>query len=200
MTLSAQQQIVMNNLLLEAVGKKDLARIKVYVSKGAKVQMTTDVTETTRMNGNNSTQRGTAPLFHYMLENYFTTQISDFFVEQGVSIDVKNFNGNTPLMLAVKNGDFSRVKYFLSKGADPMAVNNRGEMVLDQARKLESYSCSDRQGIIDALVQAIDSPVDVKPAVAPAKIPDPAETTQNIQILKPLELAPRRKSGGGFNL
>lgn len=30
-------------------------------------------------------------------------------------------------------------------------------------------------------------------------VPDPAETTRDIQILKPLELSPRKKSGG-FNL
>lgn len=199
MTLSSQQKTVMNNLLLEAVENKDLARIKTYVSKGASVQMTADVTETTRVNGSTYTSRGTAPLYHYMMESYFTTPVSDFFLEQGVSVDIKNFNGNTPLMLAVKNADLSRVKYFLSKGADPMAVNSRNEMVLDQARKIQSYYCSDRQNIIDALVQAIESPVEFKPISVTQKDAETAETTRDIQILKPLELTPRKKSGG-FNL
>ncbi|MEZ0225623.1 MAG: ankyrin repeat domain-containing protein [Alphaproteobacteria bacterium] len=199
MTLNAQQQKVMNDLLLEAVGNKDLSRMKTYVSKGANIQMSTDITETTRVEGSTYTSRGSAPLYHCMLESHFTTQISDYFLEQGVSIDVKNFNGNTPLMLAVKNGDFPRVKYFLSKGADPMATNNRGDMVLEQARKTQTYYCSDRQGIIDALVQAISSPVEAKPPAASQKAADAAETTRDIQVLKPLELTPRKKSGG-FNL
>ena len=199
MILTAPQQTVMNNLLLEAVGNKDLPRIKTYVGKGANIHMTASVTEHTRREGSLYTTGGNAPLYHYMLEDHFTTAISDFLLEQGVDVDVKNFNGNTPLMLAVKNGDFSRVKYFLSKGADPMEVNSRGEIVLDQARKLQSYYCSDRQGIIDALVQAIDSPVAKMPAAPPQPLPDPAETTRDIQVLKPLELSPRKKSGG-FNL
>ncbi|TAL37259.1 MAG: ankyrin repeat domain-containing protein [Alphaproteobacteria bacterium] len=199
MTLNSQQREVMNSLLLEAVGNQDLARMKTYVSKGANIQMTADVTETTRVNGSTYTSRGVAPLYHYMLESYFTTQISDLFLEQGVSADVKNFNGNTPLMLAVKNGDLGRVQYFLSKGADPTATNNRGDMVLDQARKTQAYYCGDRQAIIDALVQAIESPAGAQQAVAPEKAPEAAETTRDIQILKPLELSPRKKSGG-FNL
>jgi ankyrin repeat protein len=199
MTLNSQQREVMNNLLLEAVGNKDLGRMKIYVSKGANIGMATDAAETTRMNGNTCTSRGNAPLYHYMLESYFTTPISDYFFEQGVSVDVKNFNGNTPLMLAVKNGDLERVKYFLSKGADPMATNNRGEMVLEQARMTQAYYCGDRQSIIDTLVQAIESPAAATQIAAPQKAPETAETARDIQIRKPLELTPRKKNSG-FNL
>ena len=198
MTLDAQQQKTMNNLLIEAVGNKDLPRMKIYVSKGANINTPVEFTETVYMGGT-YTSRGTGPLYHSMLEANFTTAISDFFLEQGVKVDVKNFNGNTPLMLAVKNGNLTRAKYFLSKGADPMAVNSRGEMVLDEARKLQSYNCSDRQNIIDALVEAMDAPPPAAKAQITAKPADAVETSHDIQTLKPIEFAPKKK-GSGFNL
>lgn len=201
MTLGAEQQKIMNDLLVEAVTRQDLGRIKTYVAKGASIHVPVLVTETIRMYGT-YTSRGTAPLYHFMMEDYFTTAISDFFLSQGVKVDVKNFNGNTPLMLAVRNGNLPRVRYFLSKGADPLAANTRGDIVLEEARKLQASSCSDRQNIIDALVEAIDAPSAAPaPAEAPPKKPaDAVETARDIQTLKPIEFAPRKKSGGGFNL
>lgn len=199
MTLNAQQQKVLNDLLIEAVGKRDLPRMKTYVSKGANISVNVDQAETIARSGNTYSARGNGPLYHYMMQDYFENAISDFFFEQGVKVDVKNFNGNTPLMIAVKNGNLGRVKYFLSKGADPMALNNGGEMVLEEARKLQSYYCTDRQSIIDALVNAIGG-APVAAASAPAAPAAPAETAQTIQTLKPIEFAPRKKPGGGFNL
>jgi hypothetical protein len=196
MTLDAEQQRVMNKLLFEAVGNRDLGRMKAYVSKGANIHAYIDTVETIRMNGT-YTSRGSAPLYHYMMEDYFTPAVSDFFLEQGVKVDARNFNGNTPLMLAVKNGDLTRVRYFLSKGADPLAVNSRGDIVLEEARKLRNCDCADRQNIIDALVGAIGAPA---PAAAPQKPVPAVETAHDIQTLKPIEFVPRKKSGGGFNL
>lgn len=201
MTLDASQQNVMNNLLIEAVSNQDLGRMKTYVAKGASVFTYVDSAETIRMNGTYTSQ-GRSPLYHHMVESRFTTGISDFFLEQGVKVDVKNFNGNTPLMLAVKNGDLQRVRYFLNKGADPLATNSRGEIVLEEARKLSAYDCRERQNIIDALVDAIGAPANA-PSAAPAAPQKPAnavETSHDIQTLKPIEFAPRKKSGGGFNL
>ena len=45
----------------------------------------------------------------------------ELLIAKGAPLELKDKNGNTPLMLAVKNGDMGRVKYFLSKGADPLA-------------------------------------------------------------------------------
>jgi hypothetical protein len=191
----------MNDLLIEAVGNQDLGRIKTYVSKGANVHASLEFTENITKSGSGYTSRGTGPLYHYMMESNYTQAISDFFLEQGVKVDVKNFNGNTPLMLAVKNGNLTRVRYYLSRGADPLATNARGEIVLEEARKLQSYYCSDRQSIIDALVQAIAAPApETAPVAPPQKPADTIETTRDIQTLKPIEFAPRKKQGGGFNL
>jgi ankyrin repeat protein len=194
MTLPKAQQEVLDKLLIEAVEKYDLTRMKIYVSKGANVQVNVNAREIIRMNGTYSSS-GAAQLYHHMCTDYFREDVSDFMLAQGVDVDVKNFNGNTPLMLAVKNGNDSRVKYFLSKGADPLETNVRGEMVLDEARKLGS-SCSTRQDIIDMLVAALESPVD-KAQAAKKPAPEP-ETERDIQVLKPIVVTQRRN--GGFNL
>jgi hypothetical protein len=197
-TLDAKQQATMDGLLQEAVANEDIARVKIYVSKGANVHVPVRTDQTIRMSGTYQSS-GTAPLYHKMLEDSFNYPVSDFFFDQGVAVDVRNFKGNTPLMLSVKNGNFDRVKYFLSKGADPLAANDEGEIVLDEARKLRAYDCNDRQAIIDALVAAMGSPVPAKPA-APEKPAAEVETGHDIQTLKPIEFAPRKKAGGGFHL
>ena len=196
MTRTSKEQEVLNKLLIEAVEGSDLSRMKIYVAKGADVHVNVASREVVYNNGT-YTSSGTSPLFHHMLNDHYRQDIADFMLQQGVDIDVKNFNGNTPLMLAVKNRSTDRVKYFLSKGADPVAVNSRGEMVLDEARKL-STSYSSRQEIIDMLVAALENPAEKTP---PAPKPAAAlqETTRDIQVLKPLALSPRKK-GGGFNL
>lgn len=204
MTLDSKQQSILDNLLLEAVQNKDLARAKTYVAKGANVHVAVDTTQTIWRDGMTYRSSGTAPLYHHLYESCFSYEMSDFFLSQGVSVEVKNFNGNTPLMLAVKGSQASLVKYYLSKGANPLATNKAGEIVLEEARKLPSSS-SARQGIIDALVDALAAPPKPEPAQAPVPAPetpkaDEVETARDIQPLKPIEFAALRKPAGGFNL
>jgi hypothetical protein len=202
-SLSAKQQEVMNNLLLEAVGKADLQHIRAYVDKGADINMMASITETVR----GYSRSGSSPLYHLLTGDRFNTAISDYFLEQGVDVDCRNFNGNTSLMLAVKNGSLSQAKYYVSKGADPLASNNAGEMVLEEARKLNSWDYSSRQDIIDTLIAAMEAPVpkftpaaEARPEPVPQQPPaNPAETTRDIRAIKPFDVTPRKKSGG-FNL
>lgn len=197
MSLSQKQQEIMDKLLIEAVRNKDLARMRTYVEKGADVHVNLPANENIRLGGSLSSSSGTAELYHVICNDCFRTDMSDFMLSQGVDVDVKNFNGNTPLMLAVKNADFSRVKYFLGKGADPFAANKRGDVVLEEAYKLSS-SVSQRQEIIDALVAAVGSPAQNQAAPA-AKNDSPVETVRDIQAMKPFELS-AKKGNGGLNL
>ena len=164
MAISEAEQRTLNTLLVEAVASLDLDRAKIYTRKGADVNVELDhVYETITRNGNTYSTDGKAPLFHQMVERNFHKGMADFLIGEGVDVDVKNFNGNTGLMLAVKNAQLDRVKYFLSKGADPLATNKQGQMVLDQAQAIFTGN-SNRQPIIDALVAALDD--------APGKAPD----------------------------
>lgn len=161
--ISSMEQGVLDNLLLEAVDGYDVEHAKTYVRKGANVNVNiSNVREVIAVNSSYHTTNGAAPLYHRMMAERWSDEMSDFLLSQGVSVDVKNFNGNTPLMLAVKNGDLRKVNYFLQRKADPLATNNAGEMVLQQAQLL-NRSLDNRPAIIDALVARLED--------APAKEP-----------------------------
>ncbi|HYD17705.1 MAG TPA: ankyrin repeat domain-containing protein [Patescibacteria group bacterium] len=154
--LSSEEQAVMDKLLREAVVARDLAHIRLYVGKGADIHSSAgDVTTDYSRNGNGSSERRTAPLFHLMHSVGLRREIADFMIEQGVDVDVRDARGNTVLLLAVKGGDLETAKYLLSKGADPFAKNNSGEITLEIARNAHAYYHSNRQQLIDALVNAL---------------------------------------------
>ncbi|MDE1151298.1 MAG: ankyrin repeat domain-containing protein [Micavibrio sp.] len=204
--ISTTEQKVLDNLLVEAVEGLDIDRAKIYVRKGANVHTEIDnVSENFSFNGAFTQSSGRAALFHRLLAYNFSKNMADFLIGEGVDVDVKNFNGNTPLMISVKGGKMDRVKYFLSKGADPLAMNTKGEMVLDVARKLDASYCPDRQSIIDALVAALDdAPAkkrDFNAVAANAEHADETATQQGIKPLKTVTFGNNRpKTGGTFNL
>jgi len=197
-TRTTQEQETIDKLLVEALGASDLARMKAYVAVGANIHQQVVTTERINMNGNVTNANGWSPLYHFMLACQYRENISDYMLSLGVNVDVKNHRGNTPLMLSVKNGDFDRVKYFLAKGASPLATNSQGEMVLEEARKLDQRYNPKRLDIIDALVVAM-APRAASPAPQPV---DQAlsETKDDITVMKPLTVTPRKPGGGGLNL
>ncbi|MBI1215054.1 MAG: hypothetical protein GC185_04445 [Alphaproteobacteria bacterium] len=204
--MTSPQQETLNKLLVEAVKARDLQHVELYVAKGADVNMTVgNVSERIKYPKYESTM-GRAPLYHCMLDEGFDEKISDFLFAQGVAVDVKSHTGSTPLMLAVRNGNLPRVKYYLSRGADPLAVNNAGEMVFDMARRLSAGDVPDRQKIIDALIAPMPDANKTAPqgkaeAVGNDNAGAPVETTQGVVVSKPLQISPRKgPPGGGFKL
>lgn len=175
--LNTQQQNVLDQLLMEAVGKRDLEHVKLYVEKGANVNMNTGTqSQNIRRNGSAYELKREAPLFHYLYIRGFHFGIADYLLSQGVDIDTRDQQGNTVLMLAAKQGDHNTIKYLTERGADPLAANNRGEIVLEEARGLQDYYSSDRQQIIDTLVGAMPTVnSDIKGAQKPAPKPQDAE-------------------------
>lgn len=154
--LDAERQGVLDQLLKEAVGNKDLLHVRLYVEKGANVNMSVGTLyENLSRNGNNAALNREAYLLHFLYSKGLNTDIADFIIGAGVDVDMRDAQGNTALMIAAKQGDSAGVKYFVSKGADPMASNHRGEIVLEEARSLQDYYHSARQQIIDTLVTAM---------------------------------------------
>ena len=51
-------------------------------------------------------------------------------VEAGLSPNAEDRNGETPLSLAMKNGQLGTSAYLLSVGADPTHVNKQGQSIL----------------------------------------------------------------------
>lgn len=155
--LSSQQQKILDDLLVEAVRDGNLDNAKLYVSRGADVNVTvSDFTQRYTTPRGSFSYSTSGPLFHYMCATTYREYMADFLLQEGAQVDARDGKGNTPLMLAVKGGYSSRVNYFLSKGANPFAVNDDGLAVLEAARQLDKERDNDsRQKIIDALVNKL---------------------------------------------
>lgn len=154
--LTREQQRVLDRLLLEAAEARDLAHVQLYVRKGADVNMSAGtVTTSYPRNGNTYSFSREAPLFHFLYAHGFPRDIAGFLIEQDVDVDARDALGNTVLMVAVKQGDANAAAWLVAKGADPLAVNNAREIILDEARALSGYYHSDRQRLIDTLVGAL---------------------------------------------
>ncbi len=195
--MSSQQQQVMNDLLVEAVRGKDVTQAKLYVQKGANVNQTLNVQEKISNVSYNST---TAPLIHLATsDDYFNEQMIDFLISAGADIDAKSGTGNTPLMLAVKAGNAYRVKFYLNRGADPLAVNQKGEMVLREAQFL-SKADDKRQEIINALLAKTD---DQSTATTAQTVQDNKQDVTvpqgKIDVMKPVSIGRKTKPAGGGN-
>ena len=110
---ASPQQKVLDDLLIEAVRAKDVTQAKLYVQKGADVNVVLDVQEYISTPGGSSyTKTGAAPLVHLAAHpSYYSGVMLSFLKSQGADIDAKNFKGNTPLMLAVKSGTLYKIKY-----------------------------------------------------------------------------------------
>lgn len=51
----------------------------------------------------------------------------EFLIKKGANINIKNNDGNTPLIEYAQQGDFDIFKILLENGADLSAINNRGK-------------------------------------------------------------------------
>jgi ankyrin repeat protein len=198
--MSNQQQQVMNDLLVEAVQSRDVTQAKLYVQKGANVNQRLSVREKTVSGNNISYDRTTAPLIHMATgDNYFNEQMIDFLISAGADIDAKSGNGNTPLMLAVKDGNAYRTKFYLNRGADPLATNQKGEMVLQEAQRL-SNAVEKRQEIINVLLAKIDDQSAITPAQAIQDNKQDVTVPQGkIDVMKPVSIGRKTKPAGGGN-
>jgi ankyrin repeat protein len=93
-------------LLVRAVAKKNLDLVKLSIQYGADVNALISTGD-----------RKFQPLLHYAHEN-FHEEIFSTILGQGVSIDLKNPQGETVVQRAARSGDFDRMRFYLSKGAD----------------------------------------------------------------------------------
>ncbi|MFN7114636.1 MAG: hypothetical protein ACK4PK_09810 [Alphaproteobacteria bacterium] len=209
----SQQQDILNNLLIEAVRSKDLAHAKLYVQKGADPNCHAagiPVTEKSSLH-NSRTFSVSGPVLHLAgctgqfngAQNGFSSEMTDFLISAGARIDAKNDAGDTMLMVSVKAYTPVMVKYWLGKGANPLATDARGDMVIKLASNIDQNSSS-RQIIINALMAKMP---DTGPQNAPAQTAAaPAKTTAaaaDIQVMKPVTVVRRagnKPRHGGFTL
>lgn len=65
-------------------------------------------------------------------------EVLQAFLNSGVDIDEKDKNGNTALMLAVRNNNYAKVKLLLENGANIWKKNNNKDTALSLAESLKS--------------------------------------------------------------
>jgi hypothetical protein len=110
------------DILVKAVDKKDLAAMQWSIDQGADVQCRVRDGDTTNT------------LLHQCLAN-FREDVAEFLLRQGIPVDARNSAGETVLHLAARQGETKKVEYLLKKGADPLAASYAGVSVLDEAMK-----------------------------------------------------------------
>lgn len=204
MAMSKQQQQVMNDLLIEAVQRRDVAQAKLYLQKGADVNLKLNVSEPTFIGNVTSYSTVSAPLIHLAAaDRYFQAEMVDLLLGAGADINAKSSTGNTPLMLAVQAANAGRVKFYLARGADPLATNQAGQMVLQEAQRLPQAQ-EKRQEIINALLSKIDDQNSATSAQSLQTNKQDVTVPQGkIEVMKPVTIGQKPKPSGntgGFNL
>src|SRR5262249_2655986 len=150
--LTPQQQSAFNDALLSGIQDKDMDVIRLALDNGAEpnllmfagmdyksswkdafnaaagtkgfayewVKMAVEAgadTKATKLGGD---KKGWAAM-HWAFLN-FNSDIIDYLVEKGESIDTPSPYNDTPLMRAIDDGKADQIRYFLGKGADPMCA------------------------------------------------------------------------------
>lgn len=209
----SQQQDTLNSLLIEAVRNKDVAQAKLYVQKGADPNCRAHnipLNEKSSVNSSRSVHVS-GPVLHLAgcvgefngMQNGFSREMTDFLIAAGARVDDKNDAGDTMLMVAVKAYSSGMTKYWLDRGANPLATDAQGVMVIKRASGIDTNSAS-RQNIINALMAKMP---DTQPqtaqtpaTAAPAKS---ASAPEDIELIKPPTVIRRtgnKPRGGGFTL
>lgn len=212
--LTSQQQKILDDLLIEAVRDGNLDNAKLYVSRGADVNVKVSNFSQRYNSGNNTYSYITsAELFHFMCATYFRNDMADFLLAQGARVDARDTKGNTPLMMAVMDSNYNRANYLVSQGADPFAANADNIAVLEAARRLDKdRDGATRQRIIDVLVKRLPEPGSAKsskPAFDAHAAPSNDDKQQGIVAPrtasfgnkdKDKDAAGGKKPSGGFRL
>ena len=142
------------------------------------------------------------PAIHWAVDN-FNKEVMDLLIEKGASVDTLSPYGDTPLMRAIGKGNEEYVRYYLEKGADPMAVcgEKKETFPLKALQGSDKFKKGPQKALLVLMMQHVKAP---QPPVAPeAPKPEPAAAlTSDIEISKPIELTHHEpaKSGKSFSL
>merc|ERR1719482_1454633 len=76
-------------------------------------------------------------VLHVVPGSYTDPEVVEVLLARNCDANAQNFDGETPLHLAVKLGDQDTASLLLNSGADPNAKTKSGTMPLDLAKKDE---------------------------------------------------------------
>lgn len=206
----SQQQDTLNNLLIEAVRNRDVVQAKLYVQKGADPNcMTSGIFYSVRQSMASSTSQNVfGPVLHLAAtvgqnSGGFSADMTDFLLGAGARIDAKNDAGDTVLMIGIKTYSERMVNYWLSRGADTMVADKKGDIAITLASRIDRDS-NVRQNIINAVMAKMPDQQPQNSASSKAAAAPVASAQADIEVMKPAAVIARRpqkpRGGGGFAL
>lgn len=206
----SQQQDTLNNLLIEAVRNRDVVQAKLYVQKGADPNcMTSGIFYSVRQSMASSTSQNVfGPVLHLAAtvgqnSGGFSADMTDFLLGAGARIDAKNDAGDTVLMIGIKTYSERMVNYWLSRGADTMVADKKGDIAITVASRIDRDS-NVRQNIINAVMAKMPDQQPQNTATSKAPAAPAASAQADIEVMKPAAVIARRpqkpRGGGGFAL
>jgi|GEM_PF-2013612 len=206
----SQQQDTLNNLLIEAVRNRDVAQAKLYVQKGADPNCSANgIFYSVRQSMASSTSQNVwGPVLHLAAtvgqnSGGFSADMTDFLLSAGARIDDKNDAGDTVLMIGIKTYSERMVNYWLSRGADTMVADKKGDIAITLASRIDRDS-NVRQNIINAVMAKMPDQQAQNSASSKAPAAPAASAQADIEVMKPAAVIARRpqkpRGGGGFTL
>lgn len=155
------------------------------------------------------------PVLHWIAA-HFNAAAAKTIIDNGANLEVRDADGDTALMFAIRKSNPEAVEFLMKNGADPVAQNYAKAVALDLARGLRQdydFYTTQRMKIIKALTKDYGfgegkgaKPRASAPEAAAEKTEAPAPSAagvveEDIPVLKPLSLQHKKKGGGlGFNL
>ena len=122
----------------------------------------------------------------------------DLCLRKGADIDARSSNRNrTALMLAVGYGNADETAFILGKRPNLFLKDSESKTVFDICGEISDGAA--RRKINKMLLEAMPD-AEAAPPTSAEKPADETVTGSDITILKPIELTPRRKPGGGLKL
>ncbi len=64
--------------------------------------------------------------------------VIDFLIASGANVNARDFGGNTPLIVAAREGSLTKVRVLLSHGADKSLKNDHGETAFDSISSIDA--------------------------------------------------------------
>jgi hypothetical protein len=94
------------------------------------------------------------PAIHCAYHN-FRTDISDFLVAQGAAVDAPSPANNSPLMRAVARGQPGLVRYYLSKGGDPLRRCYENDFPLQVLQASDKFTSEQKAQLLKLMMEHV---------------------------------------------
>jgi ankyrin repeat protein len=181
LTLALAKGADPNLMLFAAIQREALGAVKIAVEQGG-----ADVNCTHTAPG--KTDAYTTGEWSYRA---FNSQISDYLLSRGMNVDLQSQDGQTPLLRAVCDENYSKTIHYISHGANPLIADGRGRFPL-QVLQSGSYGYNStfaekRNDMLKAMLKNVPDDVQAGPA-APADAFNAVATGEDIEVNRPLEL------------